>query len=166
MGNRLLFVCGSGSNVLRSQVETLIRKTAVPRYTLVPDRPTALSDRSNAIAKDLASEAVVLQLAPAPSLVYDRLAVRQLAAEVAAVVRCRRPDGLFLSGGDTAAAVLGALGANAVCLQVEALPGVIQGTVTGGTDDGLPVITKAGAFGEPDTLVQLYDLLTGGRSAG
>ena len=166
VGNRLLFVCGSGSNVLRSQVETLIRKTGVPLYILVPDRPTALSGRSNAIAKDLASEAVVLQLAPAESLVYDNLAVRQLAAEVAAIVRRRRPDGLFLSGGDTAAAVLGALGANGVRLQVEALPGVVQGTVTGGTDDGLSVITKAGAFGGPDTLVQLYDLLAGGRSAG
>jgi uncharacterized protein YgbK (DUF1537 family) len=29
----------------------------------------------------------------------------------------------------------------------------------GGAGDGLPVITKAGAFGEPDTLLQLYGLL-------
>ena len=166
MGNHLLFVCGSGSNVLRSQVETLIRKTGVPRYILVPGRPTALSDRTNTIAKDLDSGAVVLQLAPVESLVYDNSAARQLAAEIAAIVRCRRPDGLFLSGGDTAAAVLGAIGASAIRLKVEILPGVIQGTVIGGTGDGLPVITKAGAFGESDTLLQLYGLLADGRSAG
>ena len=165
MGNHLLFVCGSGSNVLRSQVETLIRKTGVPRYVIIPGRPTALSDRTNTIAKDLDSGAVVLQLAPVESLVYDNSAARQMATEIAAIVRCRRPDGLFLSGGDTAAAVLGAIGASAVLLQVEILPGVIQGTVMGGVGDGLPVVTKAGAFGEPDTLLQLYGLLADGRFA-
>jgi uncharacterized protein YgbK (DUF1537 family) len=118
------------------------------------------------MAKDLASGAAVLQLAATESLVYDNSVVRQLAAETAAIFRCRRPDGLFLSGGDTATAVLGAIGASGVRLKVEILPGVIQGTVTGGPGDGLPVITKAGAFGEPDTLLQLYRLLAGGHSAG
>jgi uncharacterized protein YgbK (DUF1537 family) len=164
--HHLLFVCGSGSNVLRSQVDTLIRKTGVPRYILVPGRPTTLSGRSKTIVKDLDSGAVVLQLAPVESLVYDNSAARQLAAEIAAILRYRRPDGLFLSGGDTAAAVLGAIGARGVRLQVEILPGVIQGTVIGGAGNGLPAITKAGAFGEPDTLLQLYGLLAGGRSAG
>jgi uncharacterized protein YgbK (DUF1537 family) len=163
VGDHLLFVCGSGSDVLRSQVDTLTRETGIPRYVLVPGRSAALSDRSDTIAKDLASGAVVLRLAPAESLVYDNCAVRQLAAETAAIVRCRRPDGLFLSGGDTAAAVLGAIEANGVRLQVEILPGVIRGTVIGGAGDGLPVITKAGAFGEPDTLLQLYGLLAEGR---
>jgi len=164
--HHLLFICGSGSNVLRSQVDTLIRKIGVPRYILVPGRPTTLSVRSNAIAKDLDSGAVVLQLAPVESLVYDNSAARQLAVEIAAILRHRRPDGLFLSGGDTAAAVLGAIGARGIRLQLEILPGVIQGTVTGGAGNGLPAITKAGAFGEPDTLVQLYGLLAGGRFAG
>jgi uncharacterized protein YgbK (DUF1537 family) len=96
-------------------------------------------------------------------LVYDNSAARLLAAETAAIVRCRRPDGLFLSGGDTAAAVLGALEAGGVRLQIEILPGVIRGTVMGGASDGLPVVTKAGAFGEPGTLLQLYGLLAKGR---
>jgi uncharacterized protein YgbK (DUF1537 family) len=163
VGEHLLFVCGSGSDVLRSQVETLTREAGIPRYSLVPGRSSALSDRSATIATDLTSGAVVLQLAPAESLVYDNSAARLLAAETAAIVRCRRPDGLFLSGGDTAAAVLDAIEASGVRLQVEILPGVIRGTVMGGAGDGLPVITKAGAFGEPDTLLQLYGLLAKGR---
>ena len=36
----------------------------------------------------------------------------------------------------------------------------------GGVGDGLPVVTKAGAFGEPDTLLQLYGLLPKGRRNG
>ncbi|MGB7920385.1 MAG: four-carbon acid sugar kinase family protein [Desulfobacterales bacterium] len=163
VGEHLLFVCGSGSDVLRLQVEALTREAGIPRHILVPGRPAALSDRSDAIAKDLATGAVILQLAPAGSLVYDNSAARLLAAETAAIVSCRRPDGLFLSGGDTAAAVLGAIKASGVRLQVEMLPGVIRGTVIGGAGDGLPVITKAGAFGEPDTLLQLYGLLAEGR---
>jgi uncharacterized protein YgbK (DUF1537 family) len=166
VGEHLLFVCGSGSDVLKSQVEALTLKTGIPRHIMVPGRSASPSDRSDAIAKDLASGAVVLQLAPAGSLVYDNDAARQLAAETAAIVRHLRPDGLFLSGGDTAAAVLGAIEASGVRLQIEILPGVIRGTVLGGADDGLPVITKAGAFGEPDTLLQLYGLLADGRSAG
>jgi uncharacterized protein YgbK (DUF1537 family) len=163
VGEHLLFVCGSGSEVLRSQIETLTRKTGIPLHVLVPDRSAALSDQPDAIAKDLASGAVVLQLAPAESLVYDNYAARQLAAKTAAIVRYRRPDGLFLSGGDTATAVLGAIEASGIRLQAEILPGVIRGKVMGGDGDGLPVITKAGAFGEPDTLVQLYGLLAGAR---
>jgi uncharacterized protein YgbK (DUF1537 family) len=163
VGDHLLFVCGSGSDVLRSQVETLTRETSVPRYILVPGRLAAISDRSGIIAENLASGAVVLQLAPAESLVYDNSAVRQLAAETAAIVRRRRPDGLFLSGGDTAAAVLDAIEANGVRLQIEILPGVIQGSIMGGAGNGVPVITKAGAFGKPDTLLQLYGLLAKGR---
>jgi uncharacterized protein YgbK (DUF1537 family) len=165
-GDHLLFVCGSGSDVLRSQVEALTRETGIPRHILDPGRPASLSDRSEAIVKDLSTGAVVLQLAPAEALVYDNSAARLLAAETDAIVRCHRPDGLFLSGGDTAAAVLDAIEAVGIRLQVEILPGVIWGTVMGGAGDGLPVITKAGAFGEPDTLLQLYGLLAGGRSAG
>jgi uncharacterized protein YgbK (DUF1537 family) len=163
VGEHLLFVCGSGSDVLRSQVEALTREAGIPRHILVPGRPASLPDRSDAIARDLATGAVVLQLAPAESLVYDNFAVRLLAAETAATVRCHRPDGLFLSGGDTAAAVLGALEAGGIRLQIEILPGVIRGTVMGGAGDGLPVVTKAGAFGEPGTLLQLYGLLAKGR---
>ena len=67
------------------------------------------------------------------------------------------------AGESVAAAVLGAIEANGIRLQIEILPGVIRGTVMGGAGDGLPVITKAGAFGEPDTLLQLYGLLAKGR---
>jgi len=34
---------------------------------------------------------------------------------------------------------------------------VIEGELFGGPLDGLPVVTKAGAFGQDDTLVALYE---------
>lgn len=63
------------------------------------------------------------------------------------------PAGLFLSGGDTARAVLDALGVTGVSLPGhEAVPGVPVGRAEGGVVDGLPVVTRPGAFGGPDSL--------------
>ena len=60
--------------------------------------------------------------------------------------------GLVLSGGESAAAVLDALGACAVDLTGELEPGVPLGRIVGGRADGLPVVLKAGGFGDRGTL--------------
>jgi uncharacterized protein YgbK (DUF1537 family) len=70
-----------------------------------------------------------------------------------------RPDALVLTGGDTARAVLGALGARGIALDAEVLPGVPLGRVLGGRLDGITVVTKAGGFGGPDTLVRVQRYL-------
>lgn len=55
--------------------------------------------------------------------------------------------GLLLSGGDTAIAVIQAL-AGTGCLIVEELsPGIVKSYLVGGPHAGLPLVTKAGAFG-------------------
>ncbi len=66
-----------------------------------------------------------------------------------------QPACLFLSGGDTASAVLTALEAEALRVKGPVLPGTIESVLVGGPHGGLPVYTKAGAFGGPDTLVEL-----------
>jgi len=76
---------------------------------------------------------------------------------VAMVLRGRRPASLFLSGGDTASTVLGAIGANGIRLGREIVPGVAKGMIIGDLMDGLPVVTKAGAFGQEDTLVKVHE---------
>ena len=58
--------------------------------------------------------------------------------------------GLIATGADTARAVLGALGADGMWLLREVEPGVPLGIAE--TRPPLTVITKAGAFGHPDTL--------------
>ncbi|MBT8369051.1 MAG: four-carbon acid sugar kinase family protein, partial [Deltaproteobacteria bacterium] len=39
----------------------------------------------------------------------------------------------------------------------EVAAGVVQGVFIGGLLDGLPVVTKAGAFGQKDTLVRIHE---------
>lgn len=55
--------------------------------------------------------------------------------------------GLFLTGGDTAIAVINQLGAKGSRIEREIVSGFVQSRLIGGLYDGLPIITKAGAFG-------------------
>ncbi|HYH40201.1 MAG TPA: four-carbon acid sugar kinase family protein [Azospirillum sp.] len=68
-----------------------------------------------------------------------------------------RIGGLVMTGGETARAVLAALGINAVRLLGEVEPGVPLGLAEGART--IPLITKAGAFGSPETLVRCRERL-------
>ncbi|MBV2366965.1 four-carbon acid sugar kinase family protein [Streptomonospora nanhaiensis] len=61
--------------------------------------------------------------------------------------------GLVVTGGDGARAVVDALGATGIALTGEVAAGIPAGTLTGGPLHGLPVVTKAGGFGDPDALI-------------
>lgn len=69
---------------------------------------------------------------------------------------------LVLTGGDTAALVLQALGAECLDLHGEVAPGIPWGRVHGGLADGLRVVTKSGGFGGEMTLVEIVEFLQGG----
>jgi 4-hydroxythreonine-4-phosphate dehydrogenase len=75
-----------------------------------------------------------------------------------------RVGGLIATGGDIARAVLGALGAGGLHLLGEVEPGVPIGIAD--AQRPLPVVTKAGAFGNPETLQRsraaLKKLIDGG----
>jgi uncharacterized protein YgbK (DUF1537 family) len=68
-----------------------------------------------------------------------------------------RPGALFLTGGETAIAVLDALGAAGVQLTGQLEPGLALGALTAGPFDGLAVVTKAGGFGDEDALVRVWE---------
>lgn len=87
---------------------------------------------------------------------------RLLGEAVAGLVSQHHIGGLVIIGGDTAHAVLTAVNARGIVLAAEPLPGVPVGTIIGGALDGIPVATKAGAFGNEQTLVDLFQYL--GRS--
>lgn len=61
-------------------------------------------------------------------------------------------DGLLLTGGETAARVLTAVGGQGLLLVGEALPRAPMARVCGGRLDGMPVVLKAGAFGPEDAI--------------
>ena len=64
---------------------------------------------------------------------------------------------VFATGGDTADAVLSAAGATGIQIFGEVVIGMVQGAILGGPLEGMPIVTKAGAFGNKDTLVVLYE---------
>ena len=83
------------------------------------------------------------------------LALAGLLGRATADVAARVPlGGLILTGGDIAAAALAALGAQAIWLQGEMEAGIARGALLGGLAPGLPVITKAGGFGDDEALVE------------
>ena len=57
-----------------------------------------------------------------------------------------------------AVAVCRALGASGLRLGGEPVPGLARATLLDGPHAGQAVITKAGGFGDPDTLVRLVEM--------
>jgi uncharacterized protein YgbK (DUF1537 family) len=101
-------------------------------------------------------------LAPPPGGdVEDPVRRRETAARLAHDARERveraRPEALVLTGGETAVAVLRALGAAGLKLAGELEAGLALGTLVGGPFDGLVVLTKAGGFGDADALVRVWE---------
>ena len=68
------------------------------------------------------------------------------------VLKSTKISGLFLTGGDTAIAVIEKLGGTGCAIQSEILTGIIHSTLIGGEYHGLNLITKAGAFGKEEDL--------------
>lgn len=63
------------------------------------------------------------------------------------------PSGLVVTGGDMAMAVGRALEAEGLWLQGELQPGIPWGTWVGGIAPEMPVVTKAGGFGDDRALL-------------
>ena len=162
----VLFVCGSASERLRVQADRLTERAGVAQETLDPE--SLLEDAQAAAAAlsrtaaALARGDLVMRISPpgraAPAADPQRL-VAALADLAAAVAQRTRAAGLFLSGGDTAVAVLERLEVSAVRLERELASGLGCGVIIGGPMAGRLVITKAGSFGGPDTLLDVYRLL-------
>ncbi|MER7398422.1 four-carbon acid sugar kinase family protein [Streptomyces sp. NPDC000151] len=70
-----------------------------------------------------------------------------------------RPGGLYASGGDVAASVTAALGAEGFAIEAEVLPLAVAGHLVGGPHDGLHFATKGGLIGGPDAARDCLDHL-------
>jgi uncharacterized protein YgbK (DUF1537 family) len=152
-GGAILFVCGSLNPRTIEQVERLGR----PPIDAADDGAL-----EQVVARLGRGQPAVVSSAAWPAGASAEQVAAALAALVAEAVARARPDGLLLTGGDTARAVLGALSGRGVELDDELLPGLPIGRVAGGRLDGVRVITKAGGFGPPDALVRAMTYLRGG----
>jgi hypothetical protein len=114
------------------------------------------------LADRWSSGGVILSLQPvldAGPIEDPGLVVRGLAEAAAGLLAAAAVEGVFLCGGDTAEAFWHQIGACAMLIREEILPGLMRGEFVGGLRNGLPVVTKAGAFGQMNTLNQLINSL-------
>lgn len=164
-----LFVCGSASRIMAGQIASLIRQTEWHRLVLDPSILAAGDTDNRQHMHDCWLEAcrsgsgMVLSISPGDGKSGNgenpALVIGGMARTAAGLMAASPPGGLFLSGGDTAEAVLDEIGAEGVLLFENIVPGLMRGEIAGGTFNGLPVVTKAGAFGTVDTLNRLIKIL-------
>lgn len=164
-----LFVCGSTSQVLAQQAALLARATgwhhlAVKTTVLAAAAQPSAKKQANGVAVDHEKGvSLILTIEPLPDsgpTENPDQVVRGLAGLAAGLLSVVRPDAVFLSGGDTAEAFRRQVGATGLLLREEILPGLVRGELVGGRCDGLPMVTKAGAFGQSETLIQLVNQLS------
>jgi len=168
----VLSVIGSRSGVTRRQFATALSLESPPVVRLNPDALADSAARERArIVSELEAQAenaghVILTSLEAASgqrpiagspqaldALSERVA-RGLADAAAAFLGRRRVAGLFLTGGDIAFHVIRAVGARGLRLTRELEAGIPAARLIGGALDGLPVVTKSGAFGDEQTLVR------------
>lgn len=153
---RTLTVIGSYSSLARQQTEALVAAGA-EHITL---DHTALEGPAVArlVAEAMTRNDVVLT--PDPMGTVDKaqaLVVAEALARATAggIGHC---DALVMTGGETATAVLKALGAGSFTVLGEIEPGVVMSLLP----EPLPLlVTKAGAFGDAGTLARTIQFLTG-----
>lgn len=163
-----LVAVGSLARASRAAARTLASTGRVFHVPVSPDvllDENARTDRSTLASRvvealDAGDDVLVeMLLGYAPSLADGRRITRSLASVL-------KPSGLHMSGlvvtgGETAGVLLSALGAGALRLRGEVLPGICLGLTL--SENPLPVVTKAGAFGGDDCLVRCLDHLHGLR---
>ena len=163
----LLFVCGSASRILHRQADRLIsqgwcREVSIgPESLIEMDQWKALEEQAQeAWTKGDLLIRISAKPMALPAVDTDEL-LSKLAALVAGLLGHRATDGIFLSGGDTARKVLRETNVRALRIKGQACPGMAWGVADGGSLAGVITVTKAGAFGREEDLVQLYRILKG-----
>lgn len=151
----VLVVAGSRHPRTQEQVRQ-IRREGVPVVGLVADDAGAeapgIQQGREAAAVLEGGRDVVLAVEDEGSGPTRAEVARRLGVVCRAVVERSRPGVLLLTGGETAAAVCRQLGVSAIRLIGEIEPGIPHGYMLDGILSGVPVATKAGGFGQPDTL--------------
>jgi len=154
----LLLVVGSLAEASRAAAARLREADGVHSFALTPallrEGPgAAWQARAEAIAAVLArGEDALVTIAAEPEA--DLAQGPALAEALAALLHPagRHMGGLFATGGETACAVLTRLGVGGIRLLDEIEPGVPLGITRGRI--GIPVVTKAGAFGGAETIAR------------
>jgi uncharacterized protein YgbK (DUF1537 family) len=166
----LLLICGSASETLKTQVKELQSRSSCQLMPLDPhllievaQLPEGKTNHQlgKRVARLLDDNDLVLQISSGDRIdpaSTGELLVRGLAENVASALKQTLAGGIFLSGGDTAAAVLQTISNGPIQLEQEIISGLVWGSIVEGPLAGVPVVTKAGAFGTATILAELYQI--------
>lgn len=181
-GLPVLVVAGSLSSVTAKQVDTFLARSGAWKVQADAARlieaPAAEVTRCIAAAKDPLQnkqDVVLVAAADLKSVAGAKAAgekrglslvevSNQIAAQLGIITQALvKIDiaGLFLTGGDTAVSVCQNLGANSMQVFAEVAPGIPLGAISSGPYNRLKVVTKAGAFGDEETIVKAVELIHG-----
>lgn len=179
-GKPALIVSGSVSSVTASQVNAFVKQ---PNTQLIEVNGQELLNHSaKEIKRCIDAAAIALRqgrhVAVVSSNRADAVAESRQAGEVLGMNSIEVSDhiarhlgliaadlvrvgveGLFLTGGDTAVSVCRALGTSSMRVQGEVAPGIPFGYLHTGPFAGLKVVTKAGAFGHEEVIMQSLDVM-------
>jgi D-threonate/D-erythronate kinase len=149
----ILLAIGSHDPITLAQVERLASREDVTIDT-APDGACPAASGGEA--------GRLIRLVPSERRPFDAKAVGgRFAAEVAQLVRSGGFRTVLACGGETADAILGALGQGVLDIEGEILPGVPVSSMVIG-EQRLQLVTKSGGFGDEDALVSVVDAAMGG----
>ena len=155
----VLVVIGSLSGVSREQLRRLVEEYGDVATPVHAERRGAVKRAAGAAREALSGG--VCAVVHSPGRRGGGPVIRSLAEVAARLSEEGLFDALVMTGGSTAVAVSLGLGASGIRLGGEVEAGVPWGTLIGPRPYG--VVTKAGGFGGPDTLVEVVRSLVGSR---
>lgn len=171
----IFLICGSANRVTHAQTAEL--ETAGVSVIRLGDNIFSCADEAqtaaSAVLKALGTGAATLAMPLArigdAGNMSEGLALSGAVADMAVSIlrkldKAPRATALVMTGGETAYSVLDRLGGG-LALHAELSPGIALCTLTGGPWDGLRVVTKAGGFGMPGTLVAILNMLRHRKAA-
>jgi D-threonate/D-erythronate kinase len=154
----VLVIVGSLSGVAREQVRRLVQAYGEVDVPVDGQAPNAVREAVDAARRALEGGKCAVVHSPEERGASSESVLGSL-SEVAALLS---EEGLFagmvLTGGATAVGVARRLGASGIRLEGEVETGVPMGLLAGPVP--YPVVTKAGGFGGPDTLVGAVEALS------
>jgi D-threonate/D-erythronate kinase len=158
----VLVVVGSLSGVAREQVRRLVEAFGAVDVPVDGKESNAVHKAIGAARKALGGGTCAVVRSTEERVASSESVLWELAEVVALLSEEGLFEGLVLTGGATAVGVARRLGAAGIRLEGEVEAGIPMGALIGPRP--YPVVTKAGGFGKPDTLVGAVVALSGKES--
>ncbi len=153
----VLVVVGSLSGVAREQVRRLVEEYGEVGVPVGGGEPNAVQKAVEAAREALAGGTCAVVHSPEDRVASSESVLGSLAEVAWRLSEEALFEGIVLTGGATAVGVARRLGDSGIRLEGEVETGVPMGTLIGPRP--YPVVTKAGGFGGPDTLVGAVEAL-------